>query len=124
MTEKDSDFLKRLLATFRIEAQEHVDALFSGLDELEKMPDEARQAKLIETIFREAHSLKGAARSVNLMPVEAACQSLESTFAGMKNKEVTLTAELFDNLHLAINNLSGLLALPQIDKPEVVPAAT
>lgn len=122
MPEKDSDFLKRLLATFRIEAQEHVDALFSGIDELEKMPDAARQAKLIETIFREAHSLKGAARSVNLMPIEAACQSLESTFAVMKNKEITLTAELFDNLHLAINNLSELLALPQIDKPEVMPA--
>jgi two-component system, chemotaxis family, sensor kinase CheA len=124
MTEKDSDFLKRLLATFRIEAQEHVDALFSGIDELEKMPDEARQAKLIEMIFREAHSLKGAARSVNLMPIEAACQSLESTFAAMKNKQTTLTAELFNSLHLAINNLSELLALPQIDKPQVMPAAT
>ena len=124
MTEKDSDFLKRLLATFRIEAREHVDALFSGIDELEKMPDDARQAKLIETIFREAHSLKGAARSVNLMEIEGACQSLESTFAAMKNKQTTLTAELFNSLHLTINNLSDLLALPQIDKPEVMPAAT
>ncbi|MDO9424036.1 MAG: response regulator [Methylobacter sp.] len=124
MSEKESDFLKRLLVTFRIEAQEHVDALFSGIDELEKTPDEARQTELIETIFREAHSLKGAARSVNLMQIEAVCQSLESTFAAMKNKELTLTAGLFDSLHLALNNLSELLALPQSHKSEVMPAAT
>ena len=124
MPEKDSDFFKRLLTTFRIEAQEHLDALFSGIYELEKMPDEARQTKLIEMIFREAHSLKGAARSVNLLEIEAACQSLESTFAAMKNKQATLTAELFNSLHLAINNLNELLALPQISKPEIMPAST
>ncbi|TAN70411.1 MAG: hybrid sensor histidine kinase/response regulator [Methylobacter sp.] len=124
MSEKESDFLKRLLVTFRIEAQEHVDALFSGIDELEKMPDEVRQAELVETIFREAHSLKGAARSVNMMHVEAACQSLESTFSSMKNREVPLTAELFDSLHLMINNLNERLALPPIHKPEEMPVAT
>lgn len=124
MSEKESDFLKRLLVTFRIEAQEHVDALFSGIDELEKMPNEARQAELVETIFREAHSLKGAARSVNMMQVEAACQSLESTFSSMKNREVPLGVELFDRLHLMINNLNELLALPPIHKPEEMPVAT
>jgi two-component system chemotaxis sensor kinase CheA len=109
MSEKEGDFLKRLLVTFRGEAQEHVAALFSGIDELEKVSDETRQAELVEAIFREAHSLKGAARSVNMLQIEAACQSLESTFSEIKNKEVTLTAELFDSLHLAINKLGGLL---------------
>ncbi len=116
MSEKESDFLKRLLVTFRAEALEHVAALFSGLDELEKMPDETRQAGLIETVFREAHSLKGAARSVNMLQVEAACQSLESTFSEMKNKKIFLTAELFDSLHLSINKLNILLGLePQAE---------
>ncbi|MBL6985888.1 MAG: response regulator [Methylobacter sp.] len=109
MSEKESDFLKRLLVTFRIEAKEHVDALFTGIDALEKMPDETRQAELIEAIFREAHSLKGAARSVNMLQIEEVCQSLESTFSEMKHKETSLTSELFDSLHLAMNNLSGLL---------------
>lgn len=109
MPAQDSDFLKRLLAIFRVEAREHVDALFSGIGELEKTAGEARQAELIERIFREAHSLKGAARSVNLLPVEAACQTLESTFAAMKNKQVPLTAELFDRLHQDIKHLGALL---------------
>jgi len=109
MPAQDSDFLKRLLAIFRVEAREHVDALFSGIGELEKTADEARQAELIEGIFREAHSLKGAARLVNLLPVEAACQTLESIFAAMKNKQATLTAELFDRLHQDIKHLGALL---------------
>lgn len=109
MPAQDSDFLKRLLAIFRVEAREHVDALFSGIGELEKTADEARQAELIERIFREAHSLKGAARSVNLLPIEAACQTLESTFAAMKNKQMALTAELFDRLHQDIKHLGALL---------------
>ncbi len=124
MSEKESDFLKRLLITFKIEAKEHVEAMLCGISELDKMPDEARQAELVETIFREAHSLKGAARSVNMMQIEAACQSLESTFAAMKNKEIALTAELFDRLYLVINTLSGQLDLPQIHQPEQMPTAT
>ncbi|MGZ4953634.1 MAG: hybrid sensor histidine kinase/response regulator [Methylobacter sp.] len=95
--------------TFRIEAQDHLDALFAGIGELERRPAETRQAELIETIFRGAHSLKGAARSVNMTQVEAACQSLESTFAEMKNQRIVLTTELFDRLHQKINRLGALL---------------
>jgi two-component system chemotaxis sensor kinase CheA len=43
MVEKDSDFLKRLLKTFRLEAQEHIEALFAGIDEIEKSTDAARK---------------------------------------------------------------------------------
>lgn len=118
MSEKESDFLKRLLVTFRIEAQEHADALFSGIDELEKTSDAARQAELIETIFREVHSLKGAARSVNQLQIEKACQSLESTFAALKSKQTVLTKVLFNSLHQEINRLSGLLESKPQNEPK------
>ncbi|OAI25158.1 MULTISPECIES: hybrid sensor histidine kinase/response regulator [Methylomonas] len=121
MSEQESEFLQRLLATFNIEAQEHVEALFAGIAELEKCPDETRQAELIEAVFREAHSLKGAARAVNLIPVETACQALETGFAAMKNKNSALTAELFDSLYTAIGKLSERLGLPQIDRITAVP---
>ena len=111
MAGKDSDFLKRLLATFRVEAQQHIDTLFSGIAELEQMPDETRQADIIEVIFREAHSLKGAARSVNLAQIERVCQTLESTFLLMKRKEVNLTPDLFSKLHQSVRSLSELLDL-------------
>lgn len=115
MAEKDSAFLNRLLATFSIEAQDHIDALFAGIAELEQAPGDTRCAEIVEMIFREAHSLKGAARSVNLTQIESACQSLETTFAAMKQKELSPTAELLDRLHQALNQLNALLALPQAE---------
>ena len=122
MAEKDSDFLKRLLKTFRLEAREHIDALFAGIDEIEKSADAVRQAELIETIFREAHSLKGAARSVNLVQIETACQALENILAAMKNKQVALSSELFDSVHQGISRLNELLEPPPMRKPEVISA--
>lgn len=116
MAGKDSNFIKRLLATFRVEAQQHIDTLFSGIAELEQMPDEIRQADIIEVIFREAHSLKGAARSVNMTQIERVCQNLESTFSLMKRKEINLTPDLFSRLHQSVRSLGELLDLSA--KPE------
>jgi two-component system chemotaxis sensor kinase CheA len=110
MGQKDQEFLKRLLATFRVEAEEHVSAICAGLIELEKVSSPARRMEIIESVFREAHSLKGAARSVNLVRIEGACQSLEGLFARLKAHEVSLSPELFDRLHHMADTLSALLA--------------
>lgn len=109
MNEKDKEFLKRLLATFRIEAEEHIRALSSGLIEMEKTSIPERQAEIIEIVFREAHSLKGAARSVNMQEIETVCQSLESIFAALKRKDIVLSSDLFDILHKAVDSLNDLL---------------
>lgn len=113
MPKNDEDFLKRLLKTFKVEAQEHLRAMSSGLLELEKSPERIRQAALIETVFREAHSLKGAARSVNAAEVEAVCQAMESVLAGLKRDDIAPSPELLDLLHQAVTSLEGLLASPE-----------
>jgi two-component system chemotaxis sensor kinase CheA len=109
MAKKNGEFLKKLLATFRVEADEHLKAMSSSLLELEKATAGARRAELVETIFREAHSLKGAARAVNFTDIESACQSLESVFAGMKSG-AEASGQLFDLLHQALDALGGLLS--------------
>jgi len=101
------DFLKRLLATFKVEAGEHVSAVSSNLVALEQSSGE-EQVGLIETIFREAHSLKGAARAVNQAEIETICQSLESVFSSLKRKEINLSPALFDLLHRAVDALGKL----------------
>ena len=81
MENKNEEFLKRLRQTFRIEAEDHVRAISAGLLELEKTSKTSApemRARIIETIFREAHSLKGAARSVSLNDIESICQPVES----------------------------------------------
>ena len=109
MATNNDDFLTKLLAIFRVEADEHIQAMSSGLVELEKMPAGAQRSECVERIYREAHSLKGAARAVNLAAMESMCHALESVLAGLKNNRVAATLALFDLLHQALAALRGLL---------------
>ena len=111
MTDNDAEFLKRLLVTFKVEADEHLKGMGATLLRLENNEDtEEERAQLVETIFREAHSLKGAARSVNLREVESFCQALEGVFAALKKGERTTSPALFDLLQEALDFLELMLA--------------
>jgi two-component system, chemotaxis family, sensor kinase CheA len=109
MDKRNEEFRKQLLNTFKLEAAEHLQAMTAGLLELEKAPSAEKQQELVETIFREVHSLKGAARVVNLAEIERICQSLESIFATLKRDRATTSAALFDVLHEAVDLLGKLL---------------
>ncbi len=60
-------------------------------------------------MYREAHSLKGAARSVNMTRIEAVCQAAESVFASLKAGRIGTSTELFDTLHRAADIMGELL---------------
>jgi len=109
MVKKDNGFQKRLLSTFKVEAAEHLQALSSGLIELERTPAAEEQMQVIESVFREAHSLKGAARAVGLAEMESVCQSAENVFSAMKREDLALSRALFDVLHDAVDALDKLL---------------
>lgn len=110
MSKEDERFLQRLLATFKLEAEEHLKAMSALLFELEQAPAEGRLPGLVETLFREAHSLKGAARSVNLSQIEALCQVLESVLAALKRQEIALARDFFAAMYQALDTLAKLLA--------------
>jgi two-component system, chemotaxis family, sensor kinase CheA len=105
MAGKNDAFMKRLLSTFKVEADDHIKNITAGLIKLEKDVEPQVKAGIIEAMFREAHSLKGAARAVNLTDIEAICQSLESVFSGLKTREIDLAVSLFDTLHRAVDLL-------------------
>ena len=112
MATDDERFLQRLLATFRLEADEHMGAMSALVLELERPHESggpARAAGLVETLFREVHSLKGAARAVNLADVEAVCQALESVLALLKRAQCAPPAPMFELLYRTIDVLRGLL---------------
>lgn len=106
---RDEAFRKRLLATFKVEAEEHLRVMSSGLIDLEKAPPAEQWREIIEAIYRETHSLKGAARSTNLTDIEAICQVLESIFAALKRQEMALSMEQFDLLHQAMDRTAELV---------------
>ena len=110
MTREDDAFLKRLLATFGIEAEEHLKAMSQLLLSLEKAAPHEPVTAMVEALFREAHSLKGAARSVDLVEIEGICRALESAFAKLKQQEITPSPPFFDALFLALDQLGLYLA--------------
>jgi two-component system chemotaxis sensor kinase CheA len=105
----DNDFQKRLLATFRAETRERLDAIAAGLIELEKGPAADLVAELVEGLFRETHSLKGAARSVGMAAIEAVSHGLESVFAALQRGVIACSPLLFDLLHTAIDAVGQFL---------------
>ncbi|GLQ50781.1 response regulator [Dyella flava] len=119
--------MERLLATFRTEADEHLGSMSSGLMALEQTPRGAASKTLIETIFRDAHSLKGAARAVNLESIEAVCQSLESVFAAIKAERLAVTPSLLNVLHESLDVIRQLLAMDSMSqgrRPPLVASMT
>lgn len=112
MGKMDEAFLAKLMETFRVEAEDHLGKMSAGLLELEKAESPEERSRIAEIVFREAHSLKGAARAVNLGAIESVCQSLESVFGSAKRGELILNAPLFDTLHQALDAARGLLAGP------------
>lgn len=109
MTTGDEDFLKTLRATFKVEAEEHLQAMATGVLALEKSlaPDARRRA--VETVFRAAHSLKGAARAVDVTEIESLCQSLEDMFAVWKREDTTPPRDALDAVHRTIDAISAAL---------------
>ena len=116
MSTRDEEFEKKLLATFRVEADEHIRAMSSRLVELEKSSPDEERASLVETIFREAHSLKGAARAVNASEIESICQSLESVFSVLKHKGLSFSAALFDVLHNCVDTIGTIVLSGEGDR--------
>jgi two-component system, chemotaxis family, sensor kinase CheA len=109
MDSKQEEFYRELLADFRIEASEHRNTFINCLLDLEKQVESGRKDELVEVLFREIHSLKGAARAVNLLKIEQVCMAMESLMALLKQDKLHLTSMLLDILHNATNLLDSLL---------------
>ena len=102
MDKKEAEFLKKLLAMFKIEGREHLDAISLGLMEMAK-GDSAAAFEVVETVYREAHSLKGAARSVNLPEVVTLCQGMENVFSAMKSGRIAPSVPICDALQQLVD---------------------
>lgn len=110
MGTRDDEFMKKLFEAFKVESEEHLRVIGNCLLELEKDPGEEEKTEIIETMYREAHSLKGAARSVNLKEIESICQSVEAVFAALKGERIETSTELFDTLLRATDAMEQLVS--------------
>jgi two-component system, chemotaxis family, sensor kinase CheA len=109
MNTPESDFLKSLRATFKVEAAEHLQVMATGLLELEKTSAPDEKNKLIANVFRAAHSLKGAARATDFPEIELLCQSMEDRFAAWKRGESAPSIDSLDAMHRSLNLITAAL---------------
>lgn len=120
MDKRAADFAAQLMEAFKIEAQEHLQNLTDGLLALEKGVPDPERKEIIETIFREAHSLKGAARAVSQIAIQDICQGLENILSDLKNGKIEPTQELIDSLYPVIDKIGKHLnhseSVESIDK--------
>ena len=110
MNPKEAAFLQKLRTIFKVEAAEHLQTMTTGLLELAKglAPEEVRH--LIETTFRAAHSLKGAARSVQFSEIESLSHAMENTLAEWKRQPDALSDSGLESLHETLNAITAALS--------------
>jgi two-component system chemotaxis sensor kinase CheA len=115
---------KRLFSLFLDELDEHRAALSRDLLKLESEQGERERGALLENMFRSAHSLKGAARSVQVPAIERVCHRLEQHFQDLRGSTGRLPENLFarlfnelDLLHAEADKLAGK-SEREVQKPE------
>jgi two-component system chemotaxis sensor kinase CheA len=97
-----TDIRQKLAAIFQGEHAEHLEHIRSTLALLESVADTKGSTELDEA-FRRAHSLKGAARAVDLDPVEALASGLETLFSRVREGALTLDQPMIRVIHGALD---------------------
>jgi two-component system chemotaxis sensor kinase CheA len=104
------DIRARLLATFRVEAAEHLQTITTNLLALDHGLSPGETRDLIDVTFRAVHTLKGAARSVSLREAEALCQACESLLSRVTRGGTVLSRTMVHHLQEAVDGVARLVA--------------
>lgn len=96
---------QRLMSTFLVELEEHARAIERDVLALER--GEGNPAQIHTSLFRSAHSLKGAARVIGLDAVESACHRFEEIVQALRDGRRKADASLFQLLLSVADALSA-----------------
>jgi two-component system, chemotaxis family, sensor histidine kinase and response regulator WspE len=91
-----------MVELFQVEAENQTAAMTTGLLELEREPDGVRH---LEALMRAAHSLKGAARIINLEVAVNLAHAMEDCFVAAQHGKIKLRKSEIDVLFRAIDLL-------------------
>lgn len=98
---------QRLFAVFLSELEEHLEVLGRDLLAIEQAERAEERAALVDNMFRAAHSLKGASRSVQVSSIERICHRLEQHFHELRMGTRSLSKELLQLLFSEVDALSA-----------------
>ncbi len=94
-----------MLELFRLEAESQTEILSAGILAIEQLEN---TPQTIESLMRAAHSLKGAARIVNLDPAVHVAHALEDVFIAAGDGRMAVTAGDADLLLASVDFLSDI----------------
>lgn len=97
---------------FRSEAETQVQVLTEGLLALDR---DANQLAAIEPLMRAAHSLKGAARIVNLASIERLAHVMEDVFVAAQKGTLQLNRSRIDRLLAGVDWIAQIAAVNESD---------
>ena len=109
--------MEDLLQDFLTEAGDLLSDVDNKLVELEKTPGDK---KLLNTIFRGFHTIKGGAGFLHATPLVELCHRTENLFDKLRNDELTLTPEIMDVIMAAtgvVRDMFGALAQARMPDP-------
>ena len=100
---------RELMAIFQTELDEHLSHLSQEALALEQDGDPVQRLERINTVFRAAHSLKGAARAVNLNDISQLAHRLEDTLGAIRKGDLTLRPEHADLILAAVDAIKAAM---------------
>lgn len=104
----DPELQQQLLTVFKSELKEHIRVMTDGLLALEKTGISSDNQPEVDEIFRAAHSLKGAARSVGLDKIVDLAHYLESILSLLNKGQMQISSVLVSKIMSTLDCIQDL----------------
>ncbi|MFY2154251.1 chemotaxis protein CheW [Cytobacillus firmus] len=98
--------MNQYLEVFIEESKEHLQSCNEQLLELEKNPDDI---KIVNEIFRSAHTLKGMSATMGYEDLANLTHQMENVLDAIRNQKIKVNAEILDVVFLAVDDLEAMV---------------
>ncbi|MCM3089615.1 MULTISPECIES: chemotaxis protein CheA [unclassified Cytobacillus] len=98
--------MNQYLEVFIEESKEHLQSCNEQLLELEKNPDDI---KIINEIFRSAHTLKGMSATMGYEDLANLTHQMENVLDAIRNQKIKVNTEILDVVFLAVDDLEAMV---------------
>ena len=99
-----------MLDLFRLEAENRCKNLYEGLVILKNKPP---SPELLESLMRSSHSIKGAARIVELSGAVKLAHAMEEVFVAAQNEKTVIAPDDIDVLRQSVDMLTTIAGIPE-----------
>lgn len=105
----NDDLQRQLMELFLVEAREHIQTINQNLLAMEDKPIASVYSQLLNDTLRETHSLKGAARTVNINAIESLSHLLETLFVVLQNNNSSLDDDGYNLVYKSMDEIGNIL---------------